>query len=73
MSTPRYRKVTLDLRAARFAVNAGRASWLHLGIARPKQAPEPIETAPVVRTRNPVYRSPVPISDMEWWAAESRR
>jgi hypothetical protein len=27
MSTPRYRKVTLDLRAARFAVNAGRACW----------------------------------------------
>jgi hypothetical protein len=78
MSTPYYRKVTLDLRAARFAVNAGLASWrkYDLGVAAPtpKPAPKPTPKATPfgqgILASRPSYRSPVALSDMQWWADE---
>lgn len=83
-----YRKVTMDLKAARRAVNAGQAAWRPLtprGVAvaakaettaSARQWPARKPTRPFgegLGERHPIHRAPVSISDMEWWAEESRR
>lgn len=84
MSTIRYRKVTVDLKAARRAVNAGLASWAFLKPARVEPAAFPVgrpvapSRVPFRRPfgqglgeRCPVYRSEVSAADLAWREAET--
>lgn len=74
MSTLQYRKVTVDLKAARNAVNAGRASWRLYGPFLPSPAPKaPRVFGQGLGEKHPIYRAPVAISDMAWWDEECRK
>jgi len=72
---------TVARKKDRIAVQAGRARWL---LERPRSVEVIQPTTPPVKherrpfgeglgERNPVYRSPVALSDLAWWEAENAR